>query len=246
MQWKTLPIGNGIPLGQISAPLAAVKAPAKLVLSLELQGTIYRNSWDVWVYPPKVDSTTAPSDVVVADSLNQKALDALNGGGKVLLIPAAGTVKGDQLGKVEIGFSPIFWNTAWTKRQPPHTLGILCDPKNPALSQFPTEFHTNWQWWDLITKSQAMILDGFPADSRPIVQVIDDWVTNRKLGLITEAKVGNGKLLICSIDLTSGLDTRPVARQMLASLSKYMASDSFDPKTAVELDQVKALFVSPN
>ena len=28
-------------------------------------------------------------------------------------------------GKVELGFSSIFWNTAWTRRQAPHTLGIL-------------------------------------------------------------------------------------------------------------------------
>jgi hypothetical protein len=37
------------------------------------------------------------------------------------------------------GFSSIFWNTAWTSQQPPHTLGILCDPRHPALKYFPLE-----------------------------------------------------------------------------------------------------------
>ena len=69
-----------------------------------------------------------------------------------------------------------------------------------------------------------MILDDLPPDLRPTVQVIDDWVTNRKLGLVFEAKVGKGKLLVCSIDLKNDLDQNPVARQMRHSLLDYMAA----------------------
>ena len=75
-------------------------------------------------------------------------------------------------GDVAIGFSSIFWNTAWTNNQPPHTLGILCDPRHAALESFPTEYHSNWQWQDLVRRSGAMVLDGLPAELRPIVQVI--------------------------------------------------------------------------
>ena len=64
-----------------------------------------------------------------------------------------------KLGKVALGFSSIFWNTAWTRRQPPHTLGILCDPKHPLFASFPTDNHSNWQWWYLVSRSGAMILD---------------------------------------------------------------------------------------
>ena len=107
------------------------------------------------------------------------------------------------------------------------------------LAGFPTDYHTNWQWWDLISKSSAMILDGFPSNPRPIVQVIDDWVTNRKLGLIVEAKVGRGKLLICSIDLQSDLANRPVARQMLHSLTSYMNGPAFEPRQSVDMVRVR-------
>ena len=120
-------------------------------------------------------------------------------------------------------------------------LGILCNPKHPALAQFPTESHSNWQWWDLVTKSRFMVLDKFAPRLRPIVQVIDDWNTNRKLGLLFEAKLGRGKLLVCSIDLRSNLDARPVARQMLYSLLRYMESDNFNPEEASDIKLIRNL-----
>ena len=86
-----------------------------------------------------------------------------------------------------------------------------------------------------------MILDGLPRKLRPIVQVIDDWVTNRKLGLVFEARIGTGKLLVCSIDLERGLDANPVARQLRASLLRYMDGEAFDPKVELTVDQVQSL-----
>jgi hypothetical protein len=171
----------------------------------------------------------------------------LNAGGRVLLMVPPERVRGDpKLGKVALGFSSIFWNTAWTGRQAPHTLGILCDPKHPALADFPTESHSNWQWWYLVSRAGAMILDDLPAKLRPTVQVIDDWFTARKLGLVFEAKLGKGKLLVTSIDLGSGLETNVVARQMRASLLGYMASDRFKPKIEVSADQVSGLMAEPS
>ena len=182
----------------------------------------------------------------MAEDLNDQALAALNAGGKVLLLIPPNRVKGDQLAKVELGFSSIFWNTAWTRRQPPTTLGILCDPKHPALAAFPTEFHSNWQWWYLISQAGAMILDDLPKELRPTVQVIDDWVTNRKLGLVFEARMGGGKLLVCSIDLRKDLEHNPVARQMLHSLLHYMNSSRFKPTVALAPAEVRSLMVAPH
>jgi hypothetical protein len=236
---KTIPLGH-VPLGTITVPLSRVDSPRKLVLTVSLDGTKIINSWEIWAYPRTAD-VSVPSNILVASSLDDRARQTLQSGGKVLLIPAPGTVKGDARGKVEIGFSPIFWNTAWTTRQPPHTLGILCDPKHPALSEFPTEFHSNWQWWELIHDSQAMILDGLPPDARPIVQVIDDWVTNRRLGLLLEAKVGNGKLLVCSMNIGTDFDSRPAAKQMLASLLRYMAGNTFNPKIGLTVEQIDGM-----
>jgi hypothetical protein len=178
---------------------------------------------------------------MVVEELNEQARAALDAGGKVFLMIPPNRVKPPAKDPVLLGFSSIFWNTAWTRRQAPTTLGILCDPKHPALAAFPTDFHSNWQWWYLIRRAGAMVLDDLPAGLRPTVQVIDDWFTARKLGLVFEAKVGRGSLLVCSMDLKRDLDQDPVARQLRASLLQYMAGPRFRPSVALSPDQVRGL-----
>jgi hypothetical protein len=118
-------------------------------------------------------------------------------------------------------------------------MGLLCDPRHPALREFPTDFYTDWQWWDLCTKSTTMILP----DNRltPIVRQIDNFANNRYLASIVEAKVGNGRLMLCSFDISSDLENRHVARQLRYSLLNYMKTKAFDPTSALSVDDVKAL-----
>lgn len=239
---QTIPVDNGVSLGRIRVTPNKLPKAAKRQLVVEIADTPFQNDWDVWVYPPAV-TTDAPPDVLVASDLNEEALRRLASGGKVLLTIPPRRVKGDRYGKVALGFSSIFWNSAWTDRQPPHTLGILCDPKHPLFSAFPTEFHSNWQWWYLINRSAAMNLTALPTDVRPLVQVIDDWVTNRRLGLVLEANVEAGKLVVCSIDLQHDLAKDPVRRQFRHSLLQYMASDQFAPQHAITPEQVRSLML---
>jgi hypothetical protein len=231
-----LPRGRLSPAGVISTRLPTT-VPEKLRLVVAIEGTDYANDWELWVYPAEV-SVMPPDNVLISESLDKRTVAALERGSKVLLLPRVENVVGD----VTIGFTPVFWNTAWTRNQAPHTLGILCDPEHPALADFPTEFHTNWQWWELIHRSSAMVLDGLPADLRPIVQVIDTWFESRRLGLLFEANVGQGQLLVCSLDIAHDLNTRPVARQLRHSLLQYMNSDNFAPRNKVPLDQIRGLF----
>ncbi len=236
-----IPRETAYALGTISQSLAAVVAPCKLRVTLGIEGTDIENGWDIWVYPLQV-SADVPRDIHLAKELDDRTLTILDNGGKVLLVPAPGTVKGDKRGPVPPGFSPIFWNTFWTNFQPPHTLGILCDPEHPAFTQFPTEYHSNWQWWDIIHGGQIMILDSLPPELKPVVQVIDDWTTCRRLGIAFEAKVGAGSLMVCSADLVNNLDTRPVARQLRRSLLDYMASSVFVPAVSIDANVIAELF----
>lgn len=231
-----VPIGNGIKLGTVEVALSNLPAGRRYRLEVGLEGYPVYNDWDFWVFPDSID-VTPPTNLLVTDTLNEATTAHLNAGGKVLFLPAAENVAGD----VEFGFSSIFWNTCWTHNQAPHTLGILCDPDHPALAHFPTEYHTNWQWWELIHGAAAMNLDQLPPQLRPIIQVIDDWFRNRRLGAIFEAKVGNGSLIACSMDLRNNLEQRPVARQMLHSLLRYMGSEQFSPQTAVTVADLAQL-----
>ena len=229
-------------LGTISVPLDKVKAPAKLTLTVGATGQKFSNDWDVFVYPAELPAEN-PANVTITASIDA-AFTALDAGKTVLWTPLSGAVKNDPEHPFIPGFSTIFWNTAWTGWQPPHTLGILCDPKHPALEKFPTDFHSNWQWWELQKDARPFILTKHH-DLRPLVQLIDDWVTNRKLGYVFEAKVGNGKLLACAFDIESGLDTRMVARQMRASLLDYAASKDFSPSLTLQKADLEELVDLP-
>ena len=235
---SAIPVGNGTALGTVNLDLSTLAAPRRYTLAVGLEGTPIENSWDVWLYPQVVD-TRPPDGVTVVNELNDDAVSLLRKGGNVLWMVPPGRVRGDAKGKVKLGFSSIFWNTAWTSRQPPHTLGILCDPHHAALSGFPTEAYSNWQWWYLLHDAGAMILDGLPAGMQPIVQIVDDWFTSRKLALMFEASVGSGKLLVCSADLKYGLAQNPVARQLLRSIYTYMESASFHPKVILTAEQLR-------
>ena len=159
-----------------------------------------------------------------------------------MLTVKKGSIKPEVGGDIAIGFSSIFWNTAWTNGQAPHTLGILCNPKHSALSNFPTQYHSNWQWWDGMSHSNAIRFDAIDSKLQPIVRVIDDWVTARPLGLVFECRVGKGKLMVSGIDLVTDQDKRIEARQLLYSLKKYMGTNAFNPQTQVAADKIKNLF----
>lgn len=233
---KKVEAGAANILGRISIPLRHLPAPSRYRLVVALVGSAVANDWDVWVYPATLPVAPAPG-ILITISL-AAAHTTLAAGGTVLLLPPSAKVAGD----VALGFTPIFWNTACTQRQAPHTLGILCDPAHPALTDFPTETHTNWQWWYLVSCAAAMRLDSLPPTLRPIVQVIDDWFSNRRLGLVFEARVGAGKLLVCSIDLTGELAENPVARQLRASLLRYISGETFNPSDTVTVEALAPLF----
>jgi len=236
-----LPLDNCIPVGDIELSFDQVKEPARITVSVEIENTPVKNYWNIWVYPAQ--KPAVGKQPYITAKLDNAAMDRLNKGENVLLLPEKGSILPEKGGNVAVGFSSIFWNTAWTMGQAPHTLGILCDPQHPALSSFPTEKYSDYQWWDIVAYSDAMVLDDFPAGFRPVVHLIDDWFTNRKLGVLFEAKVGNGKLMVCSVDFRKDMNKRPAATQLRQSILEYMASDNFNPKQEIKSETVNALFI---
>jgi hypothetical protein len=227
------------------ADFAGVRKAEKLHVTLRLPGTKYRNTYDIWVYPSKVKPDLS-GKVLVSRSLDRDVLSVLEDGGRVVLL-----AKPEKLKKsVAMAFQSGFWSPMFRNKpgrlsplgeETPGTQGILCDPKHPLFSEFPTEFHTNWQWWHLVKNSRAMVLDGTPVEFRPLVQVIDGFDRNHKLGLLFEAKVGRGRLLFCSIDLPA-LQSHPEARQFLSCIYRYAASAKFKPRLRLEMETIRELF----
>jgi hypothetical protein len=238
---KDLTTGDLHTLGRIKVPLTAVRAPAKLKLRVFSNEGGFANDWDLFVYQDRPEETPAATVLVTRDAGEAKT--ALAAGRKVLWCPPADSIADDPSRPLVAGFSPIFWNTAWTNWQAPHTLGILCDPAHPALAAFPTDAHSNWQWWEPQQGARPFILTKHP-DLRPVVQVIDDWFTNRRLGYVFEAKVGKGRLMACAVDLTR-TEGKPVIAQLRHSVIRHMEGDGFDPKTELTPADIDALIRKP-
>jgi hypothetical protein len=227
-------VGRNAVLGKISAPLANLPAPAQYKLVVSLDGTRIANDWNFWLYPDQL-AAEAPAGVLITHSWDE-AEQRLAAGGTVLYMPHKADLDWTSPPLADV---PVFWNRlmnpGWSRM-----LGLWIDHKHPALAKFPTEAHHNWQWNELVASSRAMNLDRLPRGLQPIVQPIDDWNRNYKLGVLFEARVGNGKLMVSTADLENRLDQRVVARQLRKSVLDYMASPAFQPKASVAPAEFRA------
>ena len=242
-----------------------VQKPTKLLLTLNIEGTEARNSYEFWVYPKK---TLEKKGVIIARDLNQEVVKVLENGGKVLWMPTASShfvaaddkalqadnsvLQSDNATPYTVGglFQTDYWNYRMfkticennKKKVSPGTLGILTNPEHPIFKGFPTEMHTNWQWFPVIKESHPLVLDNFAKDYRPIVQVIDNIERNHKLGLVMEWKVGAGKLLVCMSDLEKAAKY-PEGKAFYQSVIDYMRSASFNPSAEITVDELKKKLV---
>jgi beta-galactosidase len=238
LQPQTIPFGTGMPLGTIEISLAGFAAPRQYRLVAGLKNTRIENCWNFWVYPDSVNTAPGPG-ILVATEFDRKVMDRLESGGKVLLMPPADQLSWDSPPFI---FAPIFWNRQlfpkWDR-----SMGLLCDPKHPALERFPTDFHSDWQWETLIRPGcRAINLDGLPTRLKPIVQAIDDYNRNNKQGLVFECGAGRGKLLVCAFDLVSDAEKIPAKRQLMSSLLSYMGGRKFNPSVSATPGQIASLF----
>lgn len=224
-------------LGEIEIPLRFVHQAGRFTLTLELQGAKAKNSWEIWVYPASL-AIPKPAHILMTTKLDEVVAQYLQQGGTVFL-SAPFQQKGSHLLKMR--FLPVFWSFGMFKKQP-GVMGILCDPAHPAFASFPTDMHSNWQWWELTEGTNAFILDDMPLSFRPLVQVIDDFHRNHRLGMVIEANVGKGKILATSLYIGGNLEEKTVTRQMLYSLLRYLSSESFQPEASLEISSLRALF----
>lgn len=236
-----------------------VKIPSrKVILTLDIDYGRYdarrhRNTYDLWIYTTEKNLDIYKEGVVITSDLTDEVAKKLEKGAKVLWMPttsknfvaSADTIS--QAGNATpytVGglFQTDYWNYRMfkticennKKTVSPGTLGILTNPKHPIFCDFPTEMHTNWQWFPVIKDSHPLVLDNFAKDDKPIVQVIDNIERNHKLGLVMEWKVGAGKLLVCMSDLEKASEY-PEGRAFYESVLSYMRSPEFAPQSEITI-----------
>lgn len=218
-------------IGEIRLTLPTVEKSGKYMLRVAIENTDYRNHWDIWVLCPREIPVT---DVLVKERFDREAEAALAKGDKVLLLA-------HRLGREEttypIYFTPLFWSNSFFPGQSNKLLGMYIDEGHPALADFPTESHTDWQWQSLC-KGHAFVINDYPK-LLPVVQPISDFHINDRLASIFECRVGNGKLLVCGHDLSGeGVE----ARLLKSSLLNYMQGENFKPASEMKVEQLRRMF----
>ena len=240
-----------------------VKIPSrKVILTLDIDygrydARRYRNTYDLWIYTTEKNLDIYKKGVVITSDLTDEVAKKLEKGAKVLWMPTTSknfVASADTLSQAgnatpyTVGglFQTDYWNYRMfkticennKKTVSPGTLGILTNPKHPIFCDFPTEMHTNWQWFPVIKDSHPLVMDNFAKDDKPIVQVIDNIERNHKLGLVMEWKVGKGKLLVCMSDLEKA-SKYPEGRAFYESVLDYMLSGDFHPSSEMTMEELK-------
>ena len=120
------------------------------------------------------------------------------------------------------------------------TMGLLIRAEHPALKDYPTGTASNWQWW---TQSHGRAFR-LPRTIEPVVRVLDSVTRLDNLGLLWEARLGKGRLLVSGMDLAGHLEF-PECRYLLECLAAYLDGPAA-PMAAVTPEELRRLIrVSP-
>ncbi len=251
-----LPTGALTDAGEVSFPLDGFAVPARLDLAIELGGE--KNSYPIWVYPEIKELRTG--DVLMTQDA-QEAFAALECGKKVLLTPQAvdpmrfekakaamnamfsgkaapaDAEEGEEHfpGSVQAQFTTDFWSVGTFASQSGF-MGLMMDPAHPVFASFPTEGHTNWQWWPMC-RGRAFRL---PEGRKAIVTGLDCYARMRSLGMLMEARVGKGFLMLSGMGLCEGMEY-PEVRALAQSILDYMNSPAFAPDQEVTPEELRAI-----
>ena len=231
-------------IGKLKIDLPQTDKAWQYLLALKVMGTENTNEYDLWSYPAKDQLKELKKGIVITRQLTDEVEKQLNRGASVLWMPDSASMPNTVGGL----YQTDYWNYRMfkticenNKKTPsPGTLGILTDPNHPIFNEFPTEEHTNWQWFPIIKNSRPLILDQLAKDYRPVIQVIDNIERNHKLGLVMEFRIGQGRLLICMSDLEKA-SAYPEGKQFYRSVLSYMHSGAFKPELSMTPELLKSV-----
>lgn len=225
----TAPAGGLAVLGEVRAPLAGFTQPARLTLTVELDGAV--NAYPLWVYPPV--HPRCPDTVHECRTLDEAALAVLAGGGTVYLAPDS--TKEALPNSIQAQFSPDFWSVGTFAGQE-GGMGQLMDAEHPLFAGFPTENHSNWQWWPMANR-RAVIL---PRRMQAIITEMDSYAYLRPMTKLLECRCHGGRLLLSSMGLHQ-LQQYPEARALQQAIYDYLYAPGLIPRQELTVEEVRAL-----
>lgn len=197
--------------------------PEKLDIIIRIIGTDIENNYEIWTYPKKRPNDIKDNVIITSDK--SKISKYLDDDKSVLYYPN----ELDDSNSIEGTYCTDFWcypmfrsiSESMNKPEPIGTLGLLIDNEHPIFKYFPTKYYTTPQWYDMVSNSRAVVLDG--KDIEPIVWTVDNFERNHKLGNIFEVDVKKGRLMVSTFD-ASKLNDNEIARWLEYSILKYLSN----------------------
>ena len=213
----------------LEIPLYSITAPMRLNLTVSIANI--KNIYPIWVYP-KV-TLICPDNVYETEHFDEQAKSALEEGKTVYLTPKS--TKEALPKSIQAQFTTDFWSVGTFAGQE-GGMGQLIEDKHPIFKEFPTEFHTNWQWWPMASQ-RAVIL---PKHYECIITEMDSYAYLRPMAQLLECKCGKGKVLFSTMGLQD-LQQYPEVRELLYSIYNYLDSEEFQPVQEIEAEVLDSL-----
>lgn len=181
-----------------------------LRMDLEIYAGDYRNSYPIWIYAKNEEVWPAKD---VCTELTEELIKEIKDGKRVFLEPLP--TKENFPESIGGQFTTDFWSVGTFPVQE-GGMGMVIEKDHPALAGFPTEMHSNYQWWPM-AGGRPMVL---PEHIRPIVAVPDSYSRMKHMGLLFEAALGKGRIMVSGMGLL-GNQNYPECRGLLTSLLSY-------------------------
>lgn len=221
--------GSYTEVGSLDIPLDFVEKNTALTLKVRIGDSI--SAYPIWVY--RKTTPVCPENVYETRAFDVKTREILQNGGRVYLSPDAD--KESLPNSIKTQFTTDFWSVG-TFTDQEGGMGQLIDTEHPILKEFPTDFHTDWQWWIMATK-RAVIL---PHPMKTIITEMDSYAFLRPMAQLIEFRCLKGKVLLSTMELHKS-QQYPEVRALQASIYTYLSGENFEPAEEITEEELSML-----
>ena len=226
---KNCPPGTYTSLGRLDIPLEVKGVSAALILTVSIGDCT--STYPVWVY--QKTSPECPKNVYETRVFDEQTRAVLQNGGRVYLSPDAD--KESLPYSIKTQFTTDFWSVG-TFTDQEGGMGQLIDTEHPILKEFPTDFHTDWQWWIMATK-RAVVL---PRPMKTIITEMDSYAFLRPMAQLIEFRCLKGKVLLSTMELHKS-QQYPEARALQTAIYEYLSGEDFEPSEEIAEEELSML-----
>lgn len=221
--------GSYTEVGSLDIPLDFVEKNTALTLKVRIGDSI--SAYPIWVY--RKTTPVCPENVYETRAFDVKTREILQNGGRVYLSPDAD--KESLPNSIKTQFTTDFWSVG-TFADQEGGMGQLIDTEHPIFKEFPTDFHTDWQWW-IVAGKRAVIL---PRSMKSVITEMDSYAFLRPMAQMIEFRCLKGKVLLSTMELHKS-QQYPEVRALQASIYTYLSGENFEPAEEITEEELSML-----